>query len=59
MQMLQTNAKQDGSEPFDDYNLFIYRMTAPDFADRVKDLERKLLYPVRFVVKCFINTTFF
>ena len=44
MTMLSTNAKSD--EPFEDYSLFVYRMTAPDFKDRVKQLENKLLYPV-------------
>lgn len=44
MTMLSTNAKSD--EPFEDYSLFVYRMTAPDFKDRVKHLENKLLYPV-------------
>jgi len=50
MQMLQANAllRPDGSEePFEDYSIFLYRMTAPDFSDRVKHLEQKLLYPVR------------
>lgn len=55
MQMLQANAKSDSSEPFEDYSLFVYRQTAPDFQDRVKDLERKFTYvPVRnccFVVR--------
>nr|XP_024218473.1 F-actin-monooxygenase Mical isoform X5 [Halyomorpha halys] len=45
MTMLSTNAKSD--EPFEDYSLFVYRMTAPDFKDRVKHLENKLLYPDR------------
>ena len=48
MQMLETNAKSDG--PFEDYSLFVYRQTAPAFADRVKDLELKLFYPVRYSV---------
>lgn len=50
MQMLQTNAlqtQQENNEPFEDYSLFVYRMTAPDFKERVKQLENKLLYPVR------------
>lgn len=51
--MLQTNAKPDASEPFEDYSLFVYRQTAPHFQDRVKDLEKKFTYvPVRIVV-CF------
>lgn len=45
--MLQANAKQDlESTPFEDYSIFVYRQTAPDFKDRVRDLERKLYYPV-------------
>ncbi|XP_069686571.1 F-actin-monooxygenase Mical isoform X3 [Periplaneta americana] len=45
MQMLETNAKCDGSTPFEDYSLFVYRQTAPAFQDRVRDLELKLFYP--------------
>uniref|UniRef100_A0A1B6E0J1 LIM zinc-binding domain-containing protein n=1 Tax=Clastoptera arizonana TaxID=38151 RepID=A0A1B6E0J1_9HEMI len=48
MQMLQGNAKDESdNSPFEDYSLFVYRQTAPDFKDRVKDLEMKLLYPDR------------
>ncbi|XP_044256717.1 F-actin-monooxygenase Mical [Tribolium madens] len=43
MQMLQANAKPD-SQPFEDYSLFVYRQTAPNFEDRVKDLEKKFTY---------------
>lgn len=46
MQMLQANAKRDKDEPFEDYSIFLYRQTAPDFKDRVKELEQKILYPV-------------
>lgn len=46
MQMLQANAKREKDEPFEDYAIFLYRQTAPDFKDRVKDLEQKILYPV-------------
>lgn len=46
MQMLQANAKREKDEPFEDYSIFLYRQTAPDFKDRVKDLEQKILYPV-------------
>lgn len=50
MQMLQANAKPD-SQPFEDYSIFLYRQTAPNFEDRVKDLEKKFTYvPVRGVV---------
>lgn len=49
--MLQANTylrENDASSiPFDDYSLFMYRQSAPEFNDRVKELERKLLYPVR------------
>ncbi|KAK5642466.1 hypothetical protein RI129_008633 [Pyrocoelia pectoralis] len=44
MQMLQMNAKTDASEPFEDYSLFVYRQTAPDFQDRVKNLEKQFTY---------------
>lgn len=46
MQMLQANAKRERDEPFEDYSIFLYRQTAPDFKDRVKDLEQKILHPV-------------
>ncbi|RZF36311.1 hypothetical protein LSTR_LSTR014575 [Laodelphax striatellus] len=43
MQMLQSNARSDGdNSPFEDYSLFVYRQTAPDFKDRVKELELKM-----------------
>jgi len=44
--MLQANAKHEKDEPFEDYSIFLYRQTAPDFKARVKDLEQKILYPV-------------
>lgn len=47
MQMLQANAKRDKDGPFEDYSIYLYRQTAPNFKDRVKDLEQKILYPVR------------
>ncbi|XP_023034623.1 F-actin-monooxygenase Mical isoform X1 [Drosophila willistoni] len=37
---------EDGSS-FEDYSIFLYRQQAPVFNDRVKDLERKLLFPDR------------
>lgn len=46
MRMLQANAKREKNEPFEDYAISLYRQTAPDFKDRVKDLEQKILYPV-------------
>lgn len=50
--MLQANtllreSGDDSSSAFEDYSLFLYRQSAPEFTDRVKELERKLLYPVR------------
>ncbi|XP_046391004.1 F-actin-monooxygenase MICAL3 isoform X2 [Ischnura elegans] len=51
--MLQANALRaagsDGEEssPFQDYSILFYRMTAPSFEDRVRDLETKILYPGR------------
>lgn len=54
MQMLQANARTDPSEPFEDYSIFLYRQTAPNFEDRVKDLEKKFTYvPVRYSVQLF------
>lgn len=49
LHMLQANnylRETDSSTPFDDYSLFMYRQSAPEFNSRVKELERKLLYPV-------------
>lgn len=48
MQILQGNAKCEKNEAFEDYSIFLYRQTAPDFKDRVKDLEQKILYPVSY-----------
>ncbi|XP_054289539.1 F-actin-monooxygenase Mical-like isoform X2 [Macrosteles quadrilineatus] len=48
MQMLSGNAKSDDDDdktPFEDYSIFVYRQTAPDFRDRVKEIEMKILYP--------------
>jgi ABC-type uncharacterized transport system permease subunit len=48
--MLQANnylRDEDGDEAFEDYSIFMYRQNAPEFTDRVKELEKKLLYPVR------------
>lgn len=53
MQMLQANAKREKDEPFEDYSIFLYRQTAPDFKDRVKYLEQKILYPVSWKVNDF------
>lgn len=53
--MLQANnyiRETDSSTPFEDYSIFMYRQSAPEFNDRVKELERKLLYPVSTEVLC-------
>lgn len=49
LHMLQANIllrEADENTPFEDYSIFMYRQQAPEFNDRVKELERKLLYPV-------------
>lgn len=49
LHMLQANnllRESDSSSPFEDYSIFMYRQSAPQFNDRVKDLEKKLLHPV-------------
>lgn len=47
VRMLQANSKQENENmPFEDYSMFLYRQSAPDFKERVKDLEKKLLHPV-------------
>lgn len=58
MRMLQANAKRDKDEPFEDYAIFLYRQTAADFKDRVKDLEQKILYPVSSVRPVCRNLSF-
>lgn len=40
------------NSPFEDYSIYIYRQTAPEFSDRVKDLEKKLAHPVRPCHSC-------
>lgn len=40
----------DENTPFEDYSIYMYRQNAPEFKDRVKDLEKKLLFPVRHCV---------
>ncbi|XP_037946356.1 F-actin-monooxygenase Mical isoform X3 [Teleopsis dalmanni] len=50
LHMLQANTllrESDENSPFEDYSIFLYRQQAPEFNDRVKELERKLLYPDR------------
>lgn len=48
--MLHANAKFEEGGPFEDYSILVYRQTAPNFGDRVKDLELKLLCPVRIIL---------
>lgn len=59
LHMLQANNylrdSEDGSEAFEDYSIFMYRQNAPEFTDRVKELERKLLYPVRILLSCLVG----
>jgi F-actin monooxygenase len=38
---------EDSSAAFEDYSIYMYRQNAPEFSNRVKELEQKLLYPVR------------
>ncbi|XP_058443082.1 F-actin-monooxygenase Mical-like isoform X3 [Malaya genurostris] len=50
LHMLQANTflrESDSSSAFEDYSLFLYRQSAPEFNDRVKEMERKILYPDR------------
>ena len=49
LHMLQANTllREGDNSPFEDYSIFLYRQQAPEFNDRVKDLEKKLLWPVR------------
>lgn len=54
LHMLQANnylREGDENSAFEDYSIFMYRQQAPEFNDRVKDLEKKLLYPVRTSVE--------
>lgn len=58
MQMLHANAKFEEGVPFEDYSIYLYRQTAPNFEDRVKDLEKKLLCPVREYEQSFLFVVF-
>ncbi len=49
---------EDNSEAFEDYSIYMYRQNAPEFSDRVKELEKKLLYPVRGFLRC-VKIVFF
>jgi F-actin monooxygenase len=49
LHMLQANTflrENDSSSPFEDYSIYMYRQSAPQFNDRVKEMEQKLKYPV-------------
>lgn len=55
LHMLQANQmlrERDCSTPFEDYSIYMYRQSAPEFGNRVKELERKLLYPVSECLLC-------
>ena len=43
---LREEGIENDPEAFEDYSIYMYRQTAPEFTDRVKELEKKLLYPV-------------
>ncbi|XP_049288431.1 F-actin-monooxygenase Mical isoform X1 [Anopheles funestus] len=48
--MLQANTflrESDNAGAFEDYSLYMYRQSAPEFNDRVRELELKLRYPDR------------
>jgi len=61
LHMLQANNylrdADDEDAAFEDYSIFMYRQNAPEFTDRVKELELKLLYPVSwlFVWRCVVD----
>lgn len=46
-QLLRGENDIDENSPFEDYSIYMYRQNAPEFKDRVKELEQKLLHPVR------------
>lgn len=59
--LLRGEDDNDDNSPFEDYSIYMYRQQAPEFKYRVKELEQKLLHPVRlsncvkrvrFVMKC-------
>lgn len=43
---LRESGIEETSDAFEDYSIYMYRQNAPEFTDRVKELEKKLLYPV-------------
>lgn len=59
--MMQCNqwVPEDSEKGFEDYSLYVYRQTASEFNDRVKELEMKLLYPVRQIFRVTNNDFFF
>lgn len=65
LQMLQAAnyLRENGGEnleAFEDYSIYMYRQNAPEFSDRVKELERKLLYPVRItIIVVFLSSNVF
>lgn len=53
MQLLSAYTRlEPGEEPApsttvdEDYGIFMYRQSAPDFKDRVKDIEKLIFHPV-------------
>jgi len=44
--MMEANHWSPEEGSFNDYSLYVYRQTAPEFTNRVKELEMKLKYPV-------------
>lgn len=47
VRMLEENQNHEpDSIPFEDISMFLYRETAPEFKERVRDLEKKLLHSV-------------
>lgn len=45
--LLRGENDPDENSPFEDYSIYMYRQQAPEFKDRVKELEQKLMHPVR------------
>lgn len=43
---MRESGNDEDSAAFEDYSIFMYRQNAPEFTDRVKELEMKLLHPV-------------
>lgn len=43
----ENDNENDENSPFEDYSIYMYRQQAPEFKHRVKELEQKLLHPVR------------